>query len=174
MLLYQYLTALPPIPAHLLLDAYLLDESKIGFQDGEYTRWALRFKIQEWLNENISNEILISGMQIITGDIPMHCDKRHWALNYIIETGGDAVKTGFHKLPGEPTRQTPSARAWNAAHSEEICSIVLEPFRWHIINTHVLHSVTGVTSTRKAVTLGLNRENPFDDIKNYSGLLASL
>jgi len=173
MILYQYLTALPPIPTHLLQDPYLPDESRIGFRDGEYTRWALRFKIQEWLEKNISEEILISGMQIITGDIPMHCDKRHWALNYIIDPGGEAVRTSFHKLPGESTLQAPSARAWNASQSEELCSVVLEPNRWHILNTHVLHSVSGVTGQRMAVTLGLNKDNPFDDIKGYQKLLST-
>ena len=172
MILFQYLNALPPIPEHLLQDPYLPDESKIGFQDGEYTRWALRYKLEDWLYNNISQQVFISGLQIITGDIPLHCDKRHWALNYIIDPGGDTVKTSLHKLPGEPTLQKPSARAWNATQSEELYSVIIEPFRWHIINTHVLHRVDGVTGKRLAVTMGLNGDDPFKQIKNYGGLLS--
>ena len=148
--------------ARLNGDKVLIRGNHDIFRDDEYRQYFRELRAYH----------VVEGM--IFSHIPLHSDKRHWALNYIIDPGGTAVKTGFHKLAGEPTLQPPSARAWNAAHSEEICSVVLEPFRWHIINTHVLHSVTGVTGTRKAVTLGLNRENPFDDIKNYSGLLASL
>jgi hypothetical protein len=170
MILFNYLSALPPVPDHLLQDPYLPDESRIGFRDGEYTRWALRYKLEDWLYNNISDQIFISGIQIITGDIPMHTDKRHWALNYIIDPGGSEVRTTLHKLPGEAVLRPPSARAWDAAQSEELFSVVIAPGRWHILNTHVLHSVTGVTGKRMAVTMGLNGDNPFAHIKGYTGL----
>jgi hypothetical protein len=169
MLLYQYLTALPPIPAHLTVDPEVRDESRIGFRDNEYTRWPARPELLEWLRKNISEHIDIAGVQIITDNVPLHCDKRKWALNYLVELGGD-VTTSFHKLPGQTVLQPPASRAWDAVDSEELCSVKFESNRWHILNTNVLHRVDGVTGNRVAVTIGLNADNPFELISGYQGL----
>lgn len=171
MLLYQYLDALPPIPAHLTKNPEIPDESKIGFRDGIYARWAPRPELKEWLSNNVSTDVTLAGVQTIEGDVPLHCDKRKWALNYILDTGGSSVVTGFYKLPKESTLQPPAARAKFANDAEELATVVFVPGRWHLLNTHILHSVSGVIGKRVAVTIGLNSVNPFDEIKGYTGLL---
>lgn len=170
MILFQYLNALPQIPKELLIDPRVPDESKIGFHDNEYTRWAAKPELVDWLKENISNDVKLAGVQVITADVPMHCDKRKWALNYLIELGGTDVTTSFHKLPGKDVIQPPASRAWNEPTSEELFSVVLEPFKWHILNTNVLHKVAKVTGQRIAITIGLNDINPFESINGYRGL----
>lgn len=170
MLLFQYLNALPQIPLELLHTPILYDETKIGFKDNEYARWATTPELKEWLRENISEDVELAGAQVISNNVPLHCDKRKWALNYLIHLGGNNVKTSFHKLPGEPVMQTPAMRAWDKP-SEELCSTTFELHRWHLLNTNVLHRVDGVQGKRVAITLGFNSSNPFDKIKQYSGLL---
>jgi hypothetical protein len=172
MLLFQYLNALPLIPVELLHTPIVYDESKIGFKDNEYARWATTPELVEWLRENISEHVELAGVQVISSDVPLHCDKRKWALNYLIHLGGESVKTSFHKLPNETVIQTPAMRAWDRNDSEELCTTQLELHRWHLLNTNVLHKVTGVTDKRVAITLGFNTSNPFEHIKRYGGLLS--
>lgn len=171
MLLYQYLPALPKIPDELLLAPIVYDEDRIGFKDNEYVRWPSTSNLTSWLKENISEHIEIAGVQVISNDVPLHCDKRKWALNYLVHLGGTNVITSFHKLPGSTVIQPPASRAWDRTDQEELCSVKFELHQWHILNTNVLHKVDGVNSKRVAVTIGLNSNNPFDSIKGYSGLL---
>ena len=174
MFLYQYLDALPAIPSHLTVDSYIQDESQIGFRDGSYARWAATPSLLQWLEENISSQVNLAGVQIITRDVPSHCDKRKWALNYIIDTGGDNVVTNFQQVIGEELLQPPATRTTHNSKSfNPLCSVVLKPNHWHLLNTNVLHSVVGITGVRTAITIGLNTVNPFDTIKGYNGLLSS-
>lgn len=172
MIIYQYLDALPPVPAHLAVSPAIPDESQIGFQDGLYTRWSAQPELVEWIRENITEEIKLAGVQTIGGDVPLHCDKRKWALNYLVDLGGPNVVTGFHKLPHQPVMQPPATRAKFATDAEEITSTTFTKGRWHLLNTNVLHSVTGVTGKRVAITIGFNADNPFSVIKGYAGLLS--
>ena len=174
MFLYQYLDALPAIPSHLTVDPCIRDESQIGFRDGSYARWAATPSLLEWLEKNISNQVNIAGVQIITRDVPSHCDKRKWALNYIIDTGGDNVVTSFQQIVGEDLVQPPATRTTRIDKPfNSLCSVVLKQNRWHLLNTNILHSVAGITGVRTAVTIGLNTVNPFDTIKGYNGLLSN-
>lgn len=135
-----------------------------------YARWAPKPELKDWIFQNISEDIRLAGVQIITDDVPMHCDKRKWALNYLVETGGDQVITGFFKLRGQPTVQPPAARAKYVLGAEEIVKTTFVTGRWHLLNTNVMHSVVGVTGRRVAITVGFNEDNPFDCIKGYQGL----
>jgi hypothetical protein len=170
MFLYSYLPALPAIPAHLTKSPILVDKDQIGFTDDSYSRWAAKPELVEWLKENISDSIKLAGVQVISSDVPLHCDKRKWALNYIIEPGGDNVSTGFYKLPGQSVLQPPGSRYAFARDEEELCVTSFKTNEWHILNTNVLHKVAGITGKRVAITIGLNSDNPFDKIKGYQGL----
>lgn len=173
MLLYQYLTALPPIPTHLTKSPILVDKNQIGFTDDSYSRWAAKSDLVDWLKEHISESVTLAGVQVISSDVPLHCDKRKWALNYLIEAGGENVVTGFYKLPEKDAIQPPGSRYAFARDEEELCSTTFRLNSWHLLNTNVLHKVTGVTGKRVAITIGLNSDNPFDEIKRYQGLLGN-
>lgn len=183
MLLYQYLDLLPQIPEELLQDPIPhYGPDNIGYTDGgsnyeaTYTRWGINQALTEWLRDNIINNVAIAGIQIMSwgNEVPPgrrkvnpHCDKRKWALNYIYETGGDAVTTSFYCERGHKTIRAPGTRLQDFSKLDKIDSIVLEPRRWHVLNTNVLHGVTNVETTRKAVTVGINIPNPLEAINYY-------
>lgn len=164
MILFQYLDWLPKIPPELLIDPYVPDESKIGFQDTGYTRWAIPKELETWLFSNISQEVGIAGYQIISQDVNAHCDRRSWAVNYIVDTGGTEVVTSLWQQPGQPIIRQPSIKIPAYAKLDCIQSHCIEPGRWHLLNTHVLHSVRGIRTQRSAVTVGLNSEDPLLEI----------
>ena len=166
MILFQYLDHLPQVPTELTQDAAVFDQALIGKQDlaFNYTRWPMREDLLSWIKSNITNETAIAGIQIITGDVAIHRDRRRWALNYLIDTGGSAVTTQWHQIPGVPIidvlNPETKSRALNATDVRTILQKTVEPSRWHLISTEVLHSVTGVTGRRQAVTIGLNNDEP--------------
>jgi len=137
-----------------------------------YTRWSLSQDLAEWIKLNITPQTQLAGFQIIKGDVPLHTDKRKWALNYLVDCGGDAVQTSFHHIKNSPLLYAPASRPIKSTEEiDAVCNIVIQSRRWHILNTNVLHTVSGTSSTRSAVTIGLNSKNPFDDIIGYKGLL---
>ena len=184
MFLFKYLDSLPPVPAELLLDPIPnYNKDNIGFQDGgtnwydaTYTRWGTNEPLLAWLRENITDVVGLAGIQIMNwpDHVPAgkrkvnpHCDKRKWALNYVYETGGPSVATTFYCEKGLNRVRGPGTRLTNFDSLEILESVVVEPNRWHIISTNVLHGVTNVHTTRKAVTIGLNIDDPLEAIKGY-------
>ena len=149
----------------------MVDKDRIGFTDDSYSRWAAKPELVEWLRENISESVQLAGVQVISSDVPLHCDKRKWALNYLIEPGGETVNTGFYKLPGKAVIQPPGSRYAFARDEEELVTTTFKTNEWHLLNTNILHKVTGVTGKRVAITIGFNSDNPFDEIKEYTGLI---
>ena len=171
MLLFQYLDQLPKIPVELLADPYIPDPAQIGFQDVGYTRWALRPELKSWLANNISTQIDIAGYQIISEDVNAHFDRRQWALNYVVHTGGPCVVTAFFKDRKSPLQVDQVYRLDQTEELDFLFDHCVEPSRWHILNTRVLHSVKGIETERVAVTIGLNTDNPFSLINGYQGYL---
>jgi len=164
-MLFRYLDHLLPIPAHLTVKPADYDLTKIGKQDNayNYVRWPASADLRDWLHQNICSDLSIAGVQIITGEVALHRDKRQWALNYLLDTGGSNVITSWHRIPGvpdvEPLNPDTAARAL-ASTLEQLESQCVELNRWHLISTEVLHKVTGVESTRVAVSIGLNYNKP--------------
>lgn len=159
-----YLDFLPAIPEELLVDCYSKETSKIGFNDGAYYRWSITKDLENWLADNICSVRSRMGCQTMESYVPPHTDTRNWAINYIINTGGD-VTTSFHIEPGSPLVIGADKRR----HIDNVQlyeSYKLEPHRWHLLNTHVLHCISGITTRREAVTIGLSikDQNPLDYI----------
>lgn len=169
-MLFQYVDHLPPIPEQLTKTPADYDPSQIGKKDNayNYTRWSASTDLKNWLQQNICADLSIAGVQIITGNVALHRDKRRWALNYLLDTGGQNVITSWHRIPGvpdvDPLNPETAARALSAT-TEILESLQVELHRWHLISTEVLHQVTGVEHTRIAVTIGLNNDQPLLAIK---------
>lgn len=173
MFLFYYLDNLPKIPEELLNDPHLIQPDRIGFKDDMYVRLGISDALLMWLSENITKQVNIAGIQQITGEVPPHSDKRKWALNYLIDTGGPEVHTNFLSQTGHELIREPGTRPIGVDNELNVVySKVIEPNRWHILNTNVYHSVTGVTGTRKAITVGINLPNGLDAIKGYAGSLS--
>jgi hypothetical protein len=181
MLLFQYLDALPSIPLHLLNNPTI---DMIGFSEhrlpdeANYTRWSINNSLVEWLLTNITTNVNMAGLQKITwndqvcaGDriINPHCDKRKWAINYIIETGGPAVTTTFYHQPNFSVLRDPATRVPVGTELKMIKQVIIEPNKWHILNTNVLHGVENVETQRQAITIGLNTDFPLEHIRIPNG-----
>lgn len=151
--LITYLDDLPEIPENLLSQCYDPLISTLGFNDGSYYRWSVTDSLQQWLVDNICTVTQRMGCQTMEDTVPPHTDVRNWAINYIINTGG-TVTTAFHRDPGKDLLAGPGQRR-SFDSVEQIAEFCIEPRRWHLICTHVLHSVRGITGKREAITIGL-------------------
>jgi len=80
-----------------------------------------------WCNENICQARW--STQLIKDSLVIHKDKNgvRFRLTYLIEPGGDNVLTKFYN-----------------DDKEEIESIRIEPFRWHLFDATVFHNVVNV------------------------------
>jgi hypothetical protein len=164
---FRYLN-LPPIPKHIVDDLnhdYDRFEPIPGTTSRSYYRYirSMSFteELRDWCNENVC-QLELWGVQLIKYNIPIHKDFNgiKQRLTYVIETGGDNVETIFYDDNKEITQVS-----------------VIEPFRWHLLDAGVYHSVKGVSpgNIRFAVsapilhdietTKKLRKEYP--DINNY-------
>jgi hypothetical protein len=75
------------------------------------------------------------------------------------------VRHTFYHHPNKSVIQAPATRISNDTKLKIIKQVVIEPGKWHIINTHVLHGVTNVETQRTAITIGLNADDPFAKLK---------
>lgn len=190
MLLFAYLDKLPPIPT------YLVEQQKERYQnhhalsrtmpDGsvavniDYRRWDLDDDINSWLKQNIC-EADATGLQIsrcVEGSTTHLCHTdsypRRWVINYMFETGGTAATTRFFKEVGQPLTRDPLTRPVPEYDPgiEVIHSVVIEPYRWCILNSSVLHDVVGITGERKSITMALSDKDPFSRIPAYQNSIS--
>jgi hypothetical protein len=90
---------------------------------------------------------------------------REFALNYIIDTGGDAV-TSWYQENGKPMIRTKiqggqqSDSGFVDYNNLEILeSAVLEKNKWYLISTNVLHDVDNIVGSRKSISIGIQKTN---------------
>ena len=134
----KHIKGLPKLPNHLVaeIQASIDDNqnhpSKTSY-NGIYDWLPANDKIQEWCNENISEDIYW-GIQIITDDLPAHKDVGTVCkFNYLI--AGATGDTNFYN-----------------DDNELIETVLLESDKWYILNTNVLHEVVGVKDVRISIT----------------------
>jgi hypothetical protein len=156
-LVFRYLDNLPAIPAELLVD-FLVQPQRENWRKSNYSRYNISSELAQWLRANIYATAQ-THCQIITRDIEPHCDFRNYAINYIIDSGGDFVTTVFYHRPSEPLQRGYSAYKATEAELSVYQEHIIAVNRWHLINTHVLHSVKNITRPRQAITLGVLESN---------------
>ena len=151
MILFEYLDYLPRIPEkfNALVEGEKVDMS--WHKSETYHWYKCEEELKQWVRENIkpvlSYEIKKIGLQEMTADILPHKDlSRPFALNYLFRTGDGILslynsnhvyKSGFIGLD----------------KVTEIKRVSVEPFRWHIINTSVLHGVSNIKTPRMSLTI---------------------
>lgn len=135
---------LPTIPEHLLaniqdiIDAPPKPKSSVS-SDYHYFQTRLVSKeLFEWASDLFKTECY-TQYQIIREGIHIHKDgARDVAFNYIIEPGGDEVRTNMYD-----------------EEKQLLCSEVILPKTWHRLKTDVFHNVTGIVNDRVAVSVEL-------------------
>jgi hypothetical protein len=116
-------------------------------------------EINTWVRENVDANVVHVGIQVMyNGElITPHVDEmRSYAYNYIIEKGGDpttsfyTAKEEFQHLKAYPrTVFTPDRLTM-------IEETKIEPYRWHKIDTTVIHGVNNIEQGKKRISLSLS------------------
>jgi hypothetical protein len=135
----------------------------------------------DWLCQTIPNidSIVIAQMQESKENKPsthiVHSDiGREFALNYIIDTGGDAV-TSWYQEKDKPlirkkiqSGQQSDTGFVDYNNLELLESAVLERNKWYLISTSVLHDVDNIVGARKSISIGIPRTNTV--LLNFLGI----
>jgi len=134
--------------------------------------YSLGEEFRKWTADYIHPFVLESGLSV---SVPVelgcqgpHCDLgRRYALNYIIDCGGDNVRTVWYKEKGYPIERLhnsgPEGKSYWADYPdlEVIDDIVFSPGIWVLLNTKILHSVENITGYRCFLTVSLPDLNTF-------------
>ena len=150
----EYLN-LPSIPEHLLepidviinkppKDSKKVSETYPDFKSDNYPYFKTREvndDLKEWL-QSIFDFKIDPQYQLVYDGLPIHIDvftRRISAYNYLLDTGGDEVKTVVYDEQHNPLQ-----------------SETLELKRWHRVSTNMFHSVHGIhpNKVRVAVSIG--------------------
>jgi hypothetical protein len=136
---FKYCDELPQIPTSIIEEVYLsLNTDNLWGKPNSsiYTIHQSKPKLVQWILKYFEKDYVVR-VQKIRDDVYPHLDSnRTYVFNYLVETGGDKVLTHFHNTK-----------------KDIIESYQIEPNRWHRLNVSQIHSVSGVTSDRIAITV---------------------
>lgn len=121
----------------------------------------------KWAADNIHPYPYEAGLSVgVPLDAPIHgphCDpRRRYVLNYILDTGGDNVRTVWYKEKGFPLERLhatgPDGRGYwvkDYADLEVIDDVVFSPGIWVLLNPKIIHSVENLVGYRSFLTISL-------------------
>jgi hypothetical protein len=139
----EYLN-LPTIPENLIesVQDIINKPSKTSTLPTDYPFFKTRYVNQDlefWLQSHFEFKIN-PQYQLIYNGLPIHVDKgnRIIAYNYLLDAGGDNVKTAIYDEKYKPLQVE-----------------TLELKRWHRINTGMLHGVHGIDSDKIRVSISV-------------------
>jgi hypothetical protein len=124
-------------------------------------------EFEKWVADNIHPFAYEAGISIsVPRDLSFqgpHCDlRRRYVLNYIIDCGGENVRTQWWKEKGYPLERLhesgPEGKSYwvkDYADLELIDDVVFSPGIWILLNPKILHSVENITGYRSFLTVSL-------------------
>jgi len=138
--------------------------------------------LMDWLNQTIpylDPSLVIAQMQTSKENMPsthtVHSDiGRKFALNYIIDTGGDAITSWYQENGKQISRtkiqggQQSDSGFVDYNNLELLESAVLEKNKWYLISTNVLHDVDNIVGSRKSISIGIYKTNT--ELLNFLGI----
>ena len=146
-------------------------------EDAVYNRWSLDQKYVDYVAQlipelaNIKFNVGFQSIKNVTGNLCQlhpHTDgvvRGPFCIHYMINVGGDDVKTIWWKQHDEPTVREPWKHVWNLAELEELDSTVFPEGQWNIMRTDIIHSVQSISTDRVALAIGFFDETVFNTIK---------
>ena len=159
--LFKYIDSIPELPQELIDEIVNHDPNNLSVhRTHNYKKFRSSSKLQSWCKENIKGVVLVA-IQEIHANVGPHSDwGRECAINYLVTTGNG--KLCHYSSESAMSFGKPNAKTYAPIKSsKEISRVDIQPNRWHIINTEVLHGVVDVTSVRLALTVNI------DNGKNY-------
>lgn len=116
--------------------------------------------IEDWVYENIPDKVIGVNLQIMfEGEmVTPHTDEvRHYALNYLFDTGGDNVETIFYQpLPEYQHLKIYPRTLIPLERIQEAEKVIIEPHRWHRIDVVTVHAVNHLNPEKKRISLSLS------------------
>lgn len=143
MINFKYYPNLPTLPITLIPEVFETIKGKDLFfiKNDIYKIYDCTTILKNFLIQIFGTEYKFR-VQTIFSDIKIHVDdKRSFAYNYLISTGGENVETIFHYEDNTILEK-----------------IVILPNVWHSLNVNVKHSVKNVESPRISLTVFIKEE----------------
>jgi hypothetical protein len=116
-------------------------------------------EINEWAREFISKDVIHASIQAMyhgTCITPHIDERRSFAYNYVISTGGDAI-TCFYKAKPEFDHLTAYPQTIFPVNRLKLLEeIQIAPRRWHKLDTSTIHSVKNLDPSLKRISLSLS------------------
>lgn len=139
---------LPKIPTHLIdsvesiINMSPKSNSNVAADYPYFKTKNVNDDLKSWLQSLFDFEIF-PQYQLVYNGLPIHIDKgnRVVAFNYLLDTGGDSVKTAVYD-----------------SNYKLLQCETLEVSRWHRINTGMLHGVHGIHRDRVRVAISIGSE----------------
>jgi hypothetical protein len=125
----QDIISKPPSTSLVILDTFLFFKQK-----------NVSNELKEWL-QSIFDFKIDPYYQLIYNGLPIHIDKgnRIYAYNYLLETGGNNVRTVIYNQ-----------------NYKKLQSEILQINQWHRINTSMLHGVHGIELDKVRVAVSVS------------------
>jgi hypothetical protein len=190
---------LPPIPSGLLFNLDFCSEEKflpdVGFgqtfvkdnklkTNTSYSKYSLiNNQLIKWIKQTVppwpEHESLTIQKSAPNNNLkdclhPAHHDlRRIFALNYVLNAGGDSVVTSWYKDINQPILRNPNrprgvlTDSGPMNYDTSIClgSAQFELHKWYLIRTNVLHDVDHIDHERSSITIPYFDESIVNDFK---------
>jgi hypothetical protein len=138
--LYTLQPNLPEIPEHLILkDPELIRKipDNFPYPNPTYSTHDVSPVLRIWLQKHFDFKFYVN-YQVMYRQLPIHIDiDREVCYNYIIDTGGDNVKT----------------RWYDDSQTTEIHSVVVPERVWHKLDVSKPHDISEVSRPRFSITV---------------------
>lgn len=138
-LVYLDLPAIPEellYPIHDIITMPPKPNSKVPASYYYFQTRLVSEQLSQWVTDIFKMDCY-AQYQLIREGVHIHKDVgRNVAFNYILQTGGENVRTNIYD-----------------EDKNLICSDIIQPKRWHRLKTDVFHDVTGMTTDRVAVSV---------------------
>lgn len=180
----------PSIPRELLIDPFESVEKQQGrynpfggesyFKNGQVINpcsyWVTgvkNVKLSSWLRNNIPGTKHLKrfcyqhayhrtgGHHVVHSDIA-----RNYAINYIVETGGEDAWTSWWREIGQPIKRNKKhGGGYNAGslstynNLELLDTVKLTKDKWYLMSTDVLHDVGEIVGLRKSITINIHKDH---------------
>jgi hypothetical protein len=187
---YKYIDWLPTVPLELLTYAdeprvpLKKDSKEVKFSNRQFiqngkTQFSVNYNVnqiqrkelEDWLDQNITNEYLDKRVAHTSGNSSIHWPHvdpfRNYALNYILDSGGDNVITSFYQEQGYPFLRPELVQGQDKYKIDYdnlvlVDSVRLMPNRWHLLSVKCIHGVENLASSRISIQLSLDNPGKFN------------
>ena len=147
----------PTVPEYLIEPVADIIAGPFTFDAGYFKSRPVSNELTSWLQTIFPYKIQ-ALYQVSNHTLPIHVDvgidakvgDRLFAINYIIDPGGDQVVTNVYDSDKTTVLQ----------------SVKIDSNKWHYLITHEYHGLTGLTPDRQRVSISITTKNQTAVLRN--------